>query len=197
MELQDRIIQHFHESLDLKARTIEEHGPAIEQAGSQLFQCLISEGKILCCGNGGSAALAQHFSSLMLNRYHQERPGLPAMTLSADCSTLSAIASDASFSDVFSKQIRALGQPGDILLILSPKGRSNNLIQAIQAAHDRDMQVIALTGDHGGDMTALLLPEEVEICIPSPSTALVHEVHLLIIHALCDLVEHQLFGGME
>ncbi len=197
MELQDRIIHHFHESLDLKARTIEEYGPLIELAGQQLFHCLVSEGKILCCGNGGSAALAQHFSSLLLNRYSQERPGLPAVALTADSATMSAIASDASFSDVYSKQIRALGQPGDILLALSPTGRANNMIQAIQAAHDRDMHVIALTGDEGGDMTALLTPEEVEICINSASTALVHEVHLLIIHTLCDLVEHQLFGGME
>ena len=197
MELQDRIIHHFHESLDLKAHTIEECGALIEQVGEQLFHCLVSDGKILCCGNGGSAALAQYFSSLLLNRYHHERPGLPAMALNADSATMSAIASDASFNDIYSKQIRALGQPGDILLAMSPTGRSNNLIQAIQAAHDRDMQVIALTGGDGGDMTALLMPEEVEICINSPSTALVHEVHLLIIHTLCDLVEHQLFGGME
>ncbi len=200
MELQDRIIRHFHESLDLKAHTIEECGELIEHAGQLLFQCLVSEGKILCCGNGGSAALAQHFSSLLLNRYTQERPGLPAISLTADCATLSAIASDASFSDVYSKQIRALGQPGDLLLTLSPTGRSNNLIQAIQAAHDRDMQVIALTGGdcgESGDFAALLTPEDVEICIHSPSTALVHEVHLLIIHTLCDLVEHQLFGGIE
>lgn len=198
MELQDRIISHFHQSLDLKARTVEEQAPLIEQAAMLIFHTLISEGKVICCGNGGSAALAQHFSSLLLNRYSQERPGLPAVTLSADCATLSAIASDASFSEVYSKQIRALGQPGDILLVLTPIDRANNnLIQAIQAAHDREMTVIALTGGESGDIASLLTGEDMEICILSSSTALVHEVHLLIIHTLCDLLEHQLFGGME
>jgi D-sedoheptulose 7-phosphate isomerase len=197
MELQDRIIQHFHQSLDLKAHCIEEFGPTIEEAGLLMFQCLIAEGKVLCCGNGGSAALSQLFCALLLNRYRQERPGLPAMALNGDATTLSAIAEDSSFSDVYSKQIRALGQPGDILLALSPNGRAASLIQAIQAAHDREMTVIALTGNDGGGMTALLNPDDVEICIGSPSPPLVHEVHLLIIHTLCDLIEFQLFGGME
>jgi D-sedoheptulose 7-phosphate isomerase len=194
MELQQRIIEHFHHSLDLKAHVIESYTPQIAQAAEQLFHCLISEHKILCCGNGASAALAQHFSALMLNRYQHERPGLPALSLSADSAALSAIADDSHFSDVYSKQVRALGQPGDILLAFSSDGRSANLIQAIQAAHDRGMGVIALSGE-GGDIGALLSQEELEIRIPSTSTALVNEVHLLIIHALCDLIEHQLFGG--
>ncbi|WP_207062658.1 SIS domain-containing protein [Motiliproteus sp. SC1-56] len=197
MELQDRIIDHFHQSLDLKAHCIEEFGPTIEDAGLLLFRCLVSENKILCCGNGSSAALAQLFSSLMLNRYRQERPGLPAMALNGDSTTLSAIAEDGSFSEIYSKQIRALGQPGDVLLALSPTGRAASLVQAVQAAHDREMTVIALSGDDGGGMTALLNPEDIEICIDSPSPALVHEVHLLIIHALCDLIEFQLFGGID
>ncbi|MEH6472438.1 MAG: SIS domain-containing protein [Halopseudomonas sp.] len=197
MELQQRIIDHFHQSIDLKAHVIESYAPQIALAGEQLFHCLMGEHKILSCGNGGSAALSQHFSALMLNRYQHERPGLPAISLGADSATLSAIADDSHFSDVYSKQVRAIGQPGDILLTLCPDGRSASLIQAIQAAHERGMAVIALSGEDGGDIAALLTPEEVEIRIPSSSTALVHEVHLLIIHALCDLIEHQLFGGHQ
>ena len=197
MELQNRIIDHFHQSLDLKAHVIESYTPQIALAAEQLFHCLVSEHKVLCCGNGGSAALAQHFSALMLNRYQHERPGLPTISLGSESATLSAIANDTHFSDVYSKQIRALGQPGDILLTFSSDGRSTSLIQAIQAAHDRGMQVISLSGGDSDDITALLSAEEVEVRIPSPSKALVHEVHLLIIHALCDLIEHQLFGGHE
>ncbi len=195
MELQQRIIDHFHQSLDLKAHVIESLGPHIAHAGEQLFHCLVSEHKVLCCGNGGSAALAQHFCALLLNHYQHERPGLPAMALGTDSATLSAIADDSNFSDVYSKQIRALGQPGDILLTLSPDGRSASLIQAIQAAHDRGMTVIALSGGDGGDIGSLLSSDEIDIRIPSTSTALVHEIHLTVIHALCDLIEHQLFGG--
>ncbi len=195
MELQQRIIAHFHQSLDLKAHVIESFADHIVQAGEQLFHCLAGEHKILTCGTGGSAALAQHFCALMLNRYQHERPGLPAIALGADSATLIAIAEDTHFSDVYSKQIRALGQPGDILLTLSPDDRPASLIQAIQAAHERGMTVIALCGGEGGDIAAILTQEEVEIRIPSSSAALVHEVHLLIIHALCDLIEHQLFGG--
>lgn len=197
MEMQQRIIDHFHQSLDLKVHVLESFASHIALAGEQLFHCLASEHKVLCCGNGGSAALAQHTSALLLNRYQHERPGLPAIALGADSATLSAIADDSHFSDVYSKQIRALGQPGDILLTLSPDGRSASLIQAIQAAHDRDMTVIALTGgdDDGGDIAALLSSDEIDIHIPSTSTALVHEVHLMVIHSLCDLIEHQLFGG--
>tara|TARA_R110002094_G_scaffold120539_5_gene115378 strand:- start:675 stop:1268 length:594 start_codon:yes stop_codon:yes gene_type:complete len=195
MELQQRIIDHFHQSLDLKAHVIESFAPHIAQAGEQLFLCLANDNKILTCGNGGSAALAMHFSALMLNRYQHERPGLPAIALSADSAVLSAIAEDTHFSDVYSKQVRALGQPGDILLTLSPNDRPASLIQAIQAAHERGMTVIALSGGESGDIAALLAQEEVEIRVPSSSTALVHEAHLLIIHALCDLIEHQLFGG--
>ncbi|MFT5722554.1 MAG: D-sedoheptulose 7-phosphate isomerase [Motiliproteus sp.] len=197
MELQQRIIDHFHQSLDLKVHVIEQFAPQIAQAGEQLFHCLASEHKILTCGNGGSAALAQHFSALMLNRYQHERPGLPTIALGADSAILSAIAEDTHFNDVYSKQIRALGQPGDILLTLSPNDRPASLIQAIQAAHERGMTVIALSGGDGdgGDIAAILTQEEIEIRIPSSRTALVHEVHLLIIHSLCDLIEHQLFGG--
>lgn len=195
MELEDRIINHFHNSMEVNAVTIEQYTPLIAHASEQLLQTLISEGKILCCGNGGSASLNQHFVSLLLNRFRQERPGLPAIALNADGAVLSGICEESSFADVYAKQIRALGQPGDTLLILSTHGRSASLIQAIQAAHDREMQVIALTGAGGGDMKSLLGPEEIEICVPSEDSTLIHNAHLMLIHTLCDLIDHQLFGS--
>ena len=195
MELQQRIIDHFHQSMDLKVQVIETSTLQIEQAAQQLFHCLISEHKILCCGSGGSATLAQHFAATLLNRYQHERPGLPCIALGADSAVLNAIADDSRFNDVYSKQIRALGQPGDVLLTVSSDGRSASVLQAIQAAHDRGMSVVALNGDRSGNIAALLSPDEVDIPVPSTSTAQVHEVHLLIIHTLCDLIEHQLFGG--
>ncbi|MBV0933387.1 SIS domain-containing protein [Marinobacterium weihaiense] len=194
MELEDRIVSQFHNTMEMHALTIEQHTPLIAEAGELLLQCLVSEQKILCVGNGGSAALAQHFSSLLLNRFRHERPGLPAMTLN-DAAAMSGISEDTGFADVYSKQIRALGQPGDILLLISTHGRANSLVQAIQAAHDREMMVIALSGGDGGNMAALLLPDEIEICVPEAEDALIHGAHLLVLHCLCDLIEYQLFGG--
>lgn len=165
MELEDRIVSQFHNSMEINALTIEQHTPLIADAGELLLQCLVSEQKILCVGNGGSSALAQHFASLLLNRFRHERPGLPALALN-DSAAMSGIGEETGFTEVYSKQIRALGQPGDILLVISTHGRANSLVQAIQAAHDRDMMVIALSGGDGGNMAALLLPDEIEICIP-------------------------------
>jgi D-sedoheptulose 7-phosphate isomerase len=145
----------------------------------------------------GSAGDAQHFSSELLNRFERERPSLPAIALTTDSSTLTSIANDYSYNEVFSKQIRALGQPGDVLLAISTSGNSANVIQAIQAAHDREMIVVALTGRDGGGMASLLLPEDVEIRVPSTVTARIQEVHLLAIHCLCDLIDSQLFGSEE
>ncbi|MCV6610224.1 MAG: SIS domain-containing protein [Amphritea sp.] len=195
MVLQDRVISLFHNSMEVNAQTIEEYTPHISHAGELLLNCLMTENKILCCGNGGGASLAQHFSSLLLNQFRHERPGLPAIALSADGAALSGIAHDSQFNDVFSKQIRALGQPGDLLLLISTDGRSANLIQAIQAAHDRDMLVIALTGGTNDDIHSLLLPDEVEFCIPAEDPALIYGAQTLVLHALCDLIDYQLFGG--
>lgn len=197
MDLQSRIIDQFNASIDTKTYSSEVLPAYIEQASLKMVQCLINDGKILSCGNGGSAGDAQHFSSELLNRFERERPGLPAMALTTDTSTLTSIANDYSYNDVFSKQIRALGQPGDILLAISTSGNSSNVIQAIQAAHDREMNVIALTGRDGGDMASLLSQEDCEICVPSTSTARIQEVHLLVIHCLCDMIDFQLFGEME
>ncbi len=195
MELEDRIVSQFHNSMEINAVTIEQYTPLIAHAGELLLHCLVNESKIICCGNGGSAALAQHFSSLLMNRFRQERPGLPAINISADAATLSGISNDGNFSEVYAKQISAIGQPGDILLLVTTDGRSGSLIQAIQAAHDREMTTIILNGNDGGDVTSLLGPEEVEICVPSEDPIMVHDAHLLVLHSLCDLIDYQLFGG--
>ncbi|MEH6389057.1 MULTISPECIES: phosphoheptose isomerase [Pseudomonas] len=197
MDMQHRIRQLFTDSIETKTRAMEALGPSIEQASQVMVNSLLNEGKLLSCGNGGSAGDAQHFSSELLNRFERERPSLPAIALTTDSSTVTSIANDYSYEEIFSKQIRALGQPGDVLLAISTSGNSGNVLQAIQAAHDRDMLVVALTGRDGGAMASLLLPEDVEIRVPARSTARIQEVHLLAIHCLCDLIDRQLFGSEE
>ena len=197
MDMQSRIRQMFQASIDTKQQAMEVLVPFIEHASSVMVNSLLNEGKILACGNGGSAGDSQHFSSELLNRFERERPSLPAIALTTDSSTITSIANDYSYNEVFSKQIRALGRPGDVLLAISTSGNSANVIQAIQAAHDREMTVVALTGRDGGGMASLLLPEDVEIRVPSKVTARIQEVHLLAIHCLCDLIDRQLFGSEE
>ncbi|MAR01154.1 MAG: phosphoheptose isomerase [Oceanospirillaceae bacterium] len=192
--MQDRIISHFGASIETKTYAAEVLPPFIEHAAQIMVNCLIRENKILTCGNGGSAGDAQHFSSELLNRFERERPGLPAIALTTDSSTITSIANDYSYNEIFSKQIRALGNAGDVLLAISTSGNSANVVQAIQAAHERDMIVVALSGKDGGDMRAVLTDNDVEIRVPSKSTARIQEVHLLVIHCLCDLIDHSLFG---
>lgn len=195
MSFNDRILKHFHDSIDTKVQASQVLPELIEHASRMIVESLLNDGKVLSCGNGGSAGDAQHFSSEMLNRYERERPSLPAMALTTDSSTITSIANDYSYNEIFSKQIRALGQPGDILLAISTSGNSANVVQAIQAAHEREMRVVALTGRDGGNMAALLTPEDCELRVPSTVTARIQEVHLLLIHCLCDLIDEQLFGG--
>ncbi|MEO4045790.1 phosphoheptose isomerase [Pseudomonas sp. CAU 1711] len=197
MDMQSRIRQMFQASIDTKQQAMDVLVPFIEHASTVMVHSLLNEGKILSCGNGGSAGDSQHFSSELLNRFERERPSLPAIALTTDSSTITSIANDYSYNEVFSKQIRALGRPGDVLLAISTSGNSANVIQAIQAAHDREMTVVALTGRDGGGMASLLLPEDVEIRVPSKVTARIQEVHLLVIHCLCDLIDRQLFGSEE
>ena len=197
MHFQDRIKSHFHASVETKQKATEILAPSIEQASDSMVAALLGGGKILTCGNGGSAGDAQHFSSELLNRYERERPSLPAIALTTDSSTVTSIANDYSYNEIFSKQIRALGNTGDVLLAISTSGKSANVVQAIQAAHDREMRVVALTGKDGGDMASLLLPEDIEIRVPSDLTARIQEVHLVVIHCLCDLIDWQLFGPLE
>ncbi|WJW74832.1 phosphoheptose isomerase [Thiohalobacter sp. IOR34] len=189
-----RIRQQFNDSIQTKQQALEAVAPGIAHAAELITRALLAEHKILCCGNGGSAADAQHFSSEMLNRFEMERPGLPAIALTTDSSTLTSIANDYRFEEVFAKQVRALGQPGDVLLAISTSGNSANVIQAAHAAHDREMQVIALTGRDGGTLSELLVNQDVEIRVPASATARIQEVHILVVHCLCDLIDHQLLG---
>ena len=195
MNLQDRIKNHFLESIDTKQRAAEVLVEPLQIAGELMVQCLLKEGKILTCGNGGSAGDAQHFSAELLNRFEKERPGLPALALTTDSSTLTAIANDYHYDEIFSKQVSALGQSGDVLLAISTSGNSSNIITAIQAAHERQMRVVALTGKDGGKMADLFTEDDIEIRVPSDRTARIQEVHLVAIHCLCDYIDTQLFGG--
>jgi D-sedoheptulose 7-phosphate isomerase len=194
MDLISRINQHFTDSAHLKLQAMELLAQPLASASERMVQCLMKEGKILSCGNGGSAADAQHFAAELLNRFEMERPPLAAMALSTDTSTLTSIANDYDFDDVFSKQVRALGHPGDLLLAISTSGNSPNVMQAIHAAHDRQMDVIALTGKKGGKIAALLGPNDVHICVPADRTARIQEVHLLCLHCMCDAIDCLLLG---
>jgi len=197
MQFQERISQHFQDSIETKQMAMEMLAPSIEVASECMVNSLLSGGKILSCGNGGSAGDAQHFSSELLNRFERERPSLPAIALTTDSSTITSIANDYHYNEVFSKQIRALGNNGDVLLAISTSGNSANVLQAIQAAHDREMHVVVLSGKDGGDIASILQPEDIEIRVPSDVTARIQEVHLLAIHCLCDLIDLQLFGPLD
>lgn len=195
MDLILRINKNFQDSISTKQLAAELLAEPISRAAQNITQCFLNGGKVLSCGNGGSAGDAQHFSSEMLNRFEMERPGLPAVALTTDSSTVTSIANDYSYKQIFSKQVTALGHAGDILLAISTSGNSENVNMAIDAAHEREMTVIALSGKSGGEMAGLLSLDDVEIRVPSESTARIQEVHLLVIHCICDLVDHQLIGG--
>ena len=194
MPNKERIYQHFTDSIQTKHDALEVLVEPIENAAQAIVQSLLANGKILSCGNGGSAGDAQHFSSEMLNRFERERPSLPAIALSTDTSTITSIANDYSYDQVFSKQLRALGQEGDVLLAYTTSGNSANIVQAAKVAHDRGLTVIAVTGKDGGTLAPQLIESDIEIRVPSSSTARIQEVHLLVTHCLCDLIDFQLFG---
>lgn len=197
MSLQDRIIKLFTDSIQTKQNAMDSLCGHIEYASQRIVETLVNDKKILTCGNGGSAGDAQHFASEMINRFERERPPLPVIALTTDTLTLTSIANDYSYDEVFAKQIRALGQNGDLLVVYSTSGNSGNILKAVNAAHDKNMNVLALTGKDGGRLVAELNEFDIEIRIPSQSTARIQEVHLLITHCLCDLIDHQLFGGQN
>ena len=195
MDAVQRVTDSFAESIRIKAEAGSRLAPAIASAAEALTACLLNGNKILCCGNGGSAADAQHFASEMINRYELERPGLPAIALTTDSSVLTSIANDYQYADVFARQVQALGQAGDTLLAISTSGASHSVIHAIDTAHDRRMSTIALTGKNGGQVAEILQETDIELRVPAASTARIQEVHLVILHSLCDLIDHKLIGA--
>ncbi len=194
IDYEKRIREHFAESARLKQEAGAGLAPQIARGAAVLTECLLADGKILSCGNGGSAADAQHFAAELVGRFERERPELPAIALTTDTSLLTAVANDYSFEQIFAKQVRALGGKGDVLLALSTSGNSANVIAAIEAAHQREMRVVALTGKGGGRIGELLAPADVHLCVPHARTARIQEVHLLMIHCLCDVIDATLLG---
>lgn len=195
--LEQRIQQHFVDSADLKYQAAQLLSKPIADAVQAILASVTSGGKVLACGNGGSAADAQHFAAEFVGRYERERPELAALALTTDSSILTAIANDYDFTVIFSKQVRALGSAGDVLLALSTSGNSANVLAAIEAAHERDMTVVALTGKSGGKIGQALRETDVHICVPHERTARIQEVHLLALHCICDGVDAQLLGDQE
>jgi D-sedoheptulose 7-phosphate isomerase len=189
-----RVAGNFQQHLDTVQSHIDELAPVIAEGANRMIQALLADRKILACGNGGSAADSQHFSSELLNRFEQERPGLPAVALTTDSSTLTSIANDYNYNDIFARQVRALGKPGDVLLAISTSGNSRNVVRAVEAAHERDMIVVALNGRDGGEIATALDESDINICVHGPSTARIQELHIIAIHCLCDLIDHQLLG---
>lgn len=195
MDLTDRIRKHFDDSIQTKLQSVDSLAQPIADAAQALVACLVNDGKILICGNGGSAADSQHFAAELLNRFEIERPGLAAIALTTDSSVLTSIANDYNFNQVFSRQVRALGMAGDVLIAISTSGNSINVVEAIHAAHERDMRTVALTGREGGTIGEILEEEDFHLCVHTDSTARTQEVHLLILHCLCDAIDHLVLGG--
>ena len=197
MDHVSRIRAHFADSAQLKLAAVDVLAPAIARAAELMAQCLLDDGKILACGNGGSACDAQHFAAEMVGRFERERPELPAISLATDTSILTAVANDYAYEQVFAKQVRALGTAGDVLLAISTSGNSANVAAAIEAARDREMRIVALTGKDGGRIGAMLGPSDVELRVPHQRTARIQECHLLTIHCLCDAIDNTLLGEEE
>ena len=195
--LSARVAAHFAESAKLKLAAAEVLAAPVARAGLLLVDALRGGHKALACGNGGSAADAQHFAAELVNRFEGERPPLAAVALTTDSSTLTSIANDYAYEQVFAKQLRALGRSGDVLLAISTSGNSPSIVQALHASHELGIRVIALTGNGGGKMAPLLAAADVHLCVPHQRTARIQEVHLLLLHCLCDLVDHELFGAAK
>jgi D-sedoheptulose 7-phosphate isomerase len=195
--LEQRIEQQFIDSADLKYQSAHILSKPIAAAVHAILASVTSGNKVLACGNGGSAADAQHFAAEFVGRYERERPELGAIALTTDSSIITAIANDYDFSVIFSKQVRALGVTGDVLLAISTSGNSANVLAAVEAAHEREMTVVALTGRGGGKMHQALRETDVHICVPHERTARIQEVHCLVIHCICDGVDTQLLGDQE
>lgn len=194
MNISERIKQCFQDSIETKQQSLNSLNGVITAAAQATINALNNNHKILSCGNGGSATDAMHFSGELLNRYKRERRPLPAITLTADICTITAIGNDYEYDDIFSKQVQALGQSGDILLAISTSGNSGNVLKAIHAAHEQGMQVIALTGNDGGKLAPILKSDDIEIRVPSDVTARIQETHILAIHCICEAIDEEMFS---
>jgi D-sedoheptulose 7-phosphate isomerase len=194
MDTTQRIRSHFADSAQLKLAAAEALAPEIARAAALMTECLLGDGKILACGNGGSASDAQHFAAEMIGRFERERPELPAISLATDTSILTAIANDYEYAQVFAKQVRALGAAGDVLLAISTSGNSANVVAAVDAARERGMRIVALTGKGGGRVGELLSADDVHVCVPHSVTARIQELHILAIHCMCDVIDANLLG---
>lgn len=197
MDLTLRINKQFDDSAETKRQSRDVLAKPIAETIQAMAECLRKDAKILCCGNGGSAADSQHFAAELINRFEMERPELAAIALTTDSSVLTSIANDYDYNQIFSKQVRGLGRKGDVLLAISTSGNSINVIAAIEAAHARNMIVVALTGRDGGKMAAILKPGDIHICVPAKVTARIQEVHLLVLHCICDGIDHVLYGDKK
>lgn len=197
MDLTARIHKQFDDSVQVKQQSKDVLAQPISASAQAMAACLQKDGKILACGNGGSAADAQHFAAELINRFEIERPGLAAVALTTDSSVLTSIANDYDYNQIFSKQVTALGRSGDVLLAISTSGNSVNVVAAITAAHERNMRVIALSGRDGGKMGGMLKDGDIHICVPTKSTARIQEVHLLALHCICDGIDYILFGDKK
>ncbi len=194
MNKESRIEELFQASIETKQTSLDSIKSAIANAAEAMIQTYNKQGKVLSCGNGGSAADSQHLSSELLNRFEREREGLAAIALTTDSSTLTSIANDYEYEKIFSRQVQALGNEGDVLVAITTSGNSANVLAAIKAAHQKKMVVIALSGNDGGQLASVLNGTDIEIRVPSPSTARIQEVHLLVLHCLCDLIDQSLLG---
>lgn len=194
MDINKRITKHFKDSAELKLKVKDSLAKPIAESAQILFDCITKDGKILCCGNGGSAADSQHFAAELINRFEKERPALACIALTTDSSVLTSIANDYDYNQVFSKQVRALGLPRDCLIAISTSGNSPNVLAAIHAAHERSMRVIVLTGRDGGEMARAINDRDMLICVEAQNTARIQEVHLLTLHCLCDIIDYLLLG---
>jgi len=195
--LEQRIQQQFFDSADLKYAAAESLSKPIANAVQAIVTAITSGGKVLACGNGGSAADAQHFAAEFVGRFERERPGLAAIALTTDTSIITAVGNDYDFNSIYSKQVQALGSPGDVLVAITTSGNSGNVLAAVKAAHAKDMSVIAFTGRTGGQLRGLLSEADVLIAVPHERTARIQEVHILALHCLCDAVDLQLLGEQD
>ncbi|MDR2153664.1 MAG: SIS domain-containing protein [Burkholderiaceae bacterium] len=195
--LEQRIQQQFIDTAELHYQWAQSLAKPVADAARALLACITGGGKVLVCGNGASGALAQYLAALMVGGLERPRPELPALALGADAATLTAVARRGEYADVFAAQVRALGGAGDMLLILSSNGNAVNLVRAAQAAHEREMSVIALTGRGGGELGRMLRETDVHVCVPHDSTPRIHEAHQLMLHCLCDGLDVQLLGDQE